>query len=545
MPKLYSLISSKLFDNQQTWLANSLLFILFFSIWFFPRFASIFSETLVFDDYLQWVDNSGLASENNICCNLSLDYRWLASILLCGLTSYLSDVFLGVLPSILAGLGAAGFALLLFKTIKEWGVPLFSALLIPTLILCHPILNELTLWNLTFVGTIWYFFCVLAFRLLSADLTPIRMIFAFLLLTIVMLACEYCSIVFFLLTIAEVMFVYISTSTINIKNSLVKMTIYIVVGLLHILQMKLTDYFINIDEGSRGLIAVTSFAAYMDEKIHGVFNILVNCYMTPLSYYIGIEAAYGAWKWVPVSITLATLITCLILRQSLLVCITAVLATIILPVLPIAPFFLSVQSPESWRVSIPSLIGISLTLLPWIIIVLKNNNLKKYSLSYNIIIISIVSLLVPITYAESRLRVVEAAYDDELAGHIKQYWLNKETNYHVGLIQDGKSISDYSEPASRLSAAYHKRGIISGLNHQFSWRGFLKYHGLSPVELELPANHYFERVERFCKLNSDKCRLDIKQKAQLACEETPDFVQSGTGFRVKHLTNEKITVICQ
>ena len=54
-----------------------------------------------------------------------------------------------------------------FKLLFKWSSPFYLALLLPLLVISHPVVNEITLWKTTFPASLWMFFCLAGFLLVD------------------------------------------------------------------------------------------------------------------------------------------------------------------------------------------------------------------------------------------------------------------------------------------------------------------------------------------------------------------------------------------
>ncbi len=118
----------------------------------------------------------------------------------------------------------------------------------------------------------------------------------------------------------------------------------------------------------------------------------------------------------------------------------------------------------------------------------------------------------------------------------------KQNRYRVGVISD-QSLTTNSPPelpATRISVAYGKRGLSSGFDQEFSWRGLLMLNGYHIVEL----NDGIASVVKGCEQRSEFCRLDLKDKLLRRCTDMPNYIDRINGIRLAHDIQDRVTAIC-
>ncbi|HET6266915.1 MAG TPA: hypothetical protein VFG11_04290, partial [Acidobacteriota bacterium] len=481
------------------------------------------------------------------------DYRWLSSLISCVVFQTLPTSSTSVIPKILAGLFFAAFSTLLFRLWVHWSVPTVIAVLAPLVIIFHPIVNEITLWNGTATFSLWLGCCLAAYLLIEKDRPKWQQFVGLTLLVLVVLAYEIYLVTFLVLILAEPMIKAVSGQPILWLEIKRKLTIFAVVAVFYVLQVVITRWMFGAP-GSRGFVAPLSFSGYLFEKVHGAFNLIVNCYMPLVSYYQGLEVAWSAWKWIPISIAGATLVFGFLARRSYWEALRLAGFSLLVPVVPTLPIFLASQSPESWRVSIPVLLAVCLTIvllttLIWNavrkvhsrILILQNHILALTAL------VAIFAIEVPITFAEARLRVFENHADRTLMQAVGGFWEAKglkQDQYRVGVISD-LSLTRYIPTeyvrAARISVAYGKRGLSSDFDHDFSWRGLLMLNGYRVVELDDGIASVVTR----CEERPEFCRLDLRDELLRRCANMPNYIHRLNGFRLVHDIEDRITAICQ
>lgn len=539
----------------------------YFLIWLLPRIPAIASNTLHFDDFHFFlIINYPMETiyQAETCSIPPPDYRWIAFRIFCVLNQFFPGWPTSVIPKIIAGVFLAFFASLFFNLLFKWSVPFIPALLMPLVFIWNPIINEITLWNTTFVFPLWIAFCFAGFLLIDEMNSLLQRIFGISLLLIVVLAYEIYFTTFLILLLAEPVIKNLTNRKISWLSTSKKFGVFVAISGFYVFQVLMTKWMFG-EASGRGFINITSFSAFFSEKIHGVFNLIVNCYMPVLSYYTGIMIAWSGWKWIPIAVASMTFIIAIFTHKSLSKSLILGVFSLTLPIVPTLPVFIMSQSPESWRVSILVLLAACFSLIPIIIMLWSigenpNEKEKRYYLATLImsrgialaVLLGIFTIEVPVTFAEAKLRVVENNMDTLMVEKIKNYWETKgiiKDQFRVGVITNlGLQKSNYPDydSAKNITQAYHSRGLASALNFDYSWRGFLMYSGVHIVELGDPSTlNSSQNILKWCKARPEMCRLDLRVWFATQCVSNPDYEQSETGWRLVHDFKNKITVICR
>jgi hypothetical protein len=543
------------FIDRHTYLLFLLLLVGFYLTWLLPRFLAISANTLHFDDfYFFLIANHPLATikQASFCDVPPQDYRWFGYSIACVLERTLPTSSTSVIPKMLAGLFLSAFAALFFRLLVHWSVPTVIALLAPLVFIFHPIVNEITLWNSAALFSLWLGFCLAAYLLIEKDRPKWQQFAGLTLLVLVVLAYEIYLVSFFVLILAEPMIKTVSGQPILWLEIKRKLTIFVAIAAFYVLQVLMTRWMFGVPTG-RGFVTPRSFSGYFFEKVHGVFNLIANSYMPLVSYYQGLEVAWSAWKWIPISIAGATLIFGFFARRSYWEALRLAGFSLLLPVVPTLPIFLTSQSPESWRVSIPALFAVCLTIVLLATLIWKSvRKVRSRTLIFqgNILALTVLAAIfaieVPITFAEARLRVFENHADQTLMHEVGRFWAArglKQDQYRVGVISElslARYIPTEYVGATRISVAYGKRGLASDFDHDFSWRGLLVLNGYRVVELD----DGIASVVRGCEQRPEFCRLDLKDELLKRCANMPNYTHGLNGIRLAHDIEDRITAIC-
>lgn len=522
----------------------------YYLIWLLPRLPAISANSIHFDDFNLYA----IALESTICSVPPQDYRWIGIGLLCALENILPDWSIMVWPKLLAGLFLAMLAVLLSHLLMKWSVPILVALLAPVLFISHPILNEISLWNTTMPFPLWLLLTVLGYVLVDLDRPRWQRVSGFMFMVTVVLAYEIYLSCFLVLVFAEAAFRRLDGKSIDWLNVKNRLLLFFIVALFYVIQVLLTKWLFGVVTG-RGLVDITSLSSYLDTKLHGIFNLVVNCYMPLISYYTGIEFAWGAWKWIPLLMSGLIVVFGILARRSVIDLLTLLGFSLVMPVVPTLPLLLASQSPESWRVSVPVLLAIFLLAVLLMTLIWQagtrwTGNGRLATASKALVLIAMLGIMIiemPSTYAEARLRAFENQADSGLADTIAGYWLARgldKNDYSVGVITGlglPTNIPDEHKRASQLSVAYGQRGVTSAFLHDFSWRGFLMLHDFKTIEV----NDVEEGISEACARQLKHCRPYLKEHFSARCKDSPDFTHPGNGLRLVHEVTEKVTVVCR
>ena len=369
------------------------------------------------------------------------------------------------------------------------------------------------------------------------------------LLTVVIFSYEYLLVILLVLTVAEAFITQLAVGTFNIKRAIKLLFLFALFSVAYVVQAKIsTLYFYQVDEFSREVLAFSDLREMFVVKIRGSLNLLANVYMTPLSYFVPIENTWGTWKWIPIFISSITFLGVYHKTRKVLSSVLYAGFSGVIVVLPLLPLFLSSQSPESWRVSIPPLLGFSLGLLPLLIAANSQKNAPLIAYFARTMMLVLITVLSYISISESRLRVLENKLQDTLVNEIKDYWSDlgyAPSDYRVGRISgDHYHLMADLHPAQNMSVAYRKRGLQLDLLIDFAWRGRLLANGLSIVELQHEKSKFDLRYLSECPGESQQCDLALGNLLRAACRENPYTIQGETNIRIVHETTQRVSAIC-
>lgn len=531
-----------------------MVLVLYFAVWIAVRFDAIAANVLFTDDFLYFVDHSGSIIDYTSCGDPHKDYRWISFGIRCFAWTTIPSVTSSIIPKLLSGLFLAGFCFYLFKCLKSWAVPTVIALLTPIIFISHPIINEITLWNITVTYPLCLLFCAFSYFKLTHRDPLIVKVLAVGLLLIVVLIYEFYITTFLIFVLSEPLIKYVTGQKIEWRRSIWLMLVFIAISAFYIIQVKLTNALFPLaNESIRGIIEITSAGQFMNEKLHGIFNLLVNVFATPISFYTSLNVALSKWE----SIILIVIVSVFLLhywnKRRVFPALLVSAALVVLVIVPTLPILASSQSPESWRTSVPVLFSFTFCLiLLGLLIQLFAQRLWSIQTSVMLTgaLLTIPAvLLANVSYSEAQLRVKEIAVDDGLIDEIKSYWHEQGLNdneYRVGRISEFSytgQLEDFA--AQELSVAYHRRGLASAFSTDFAWRGKLIRSGLNVIELQTDDKTGF--IDGFienCHDSSQLCAFELFQFFKTSCVENSNYRQQETGFRLVHDKQKRITAIC-
>jgi hypothetical protein len=268
---------------------------------------------------------------------------------------------------------------------------------------------------------------------------------------------------------------------------------------------------------------------FLSEKIHGVVNLIVNLFIPVLTYHFDISTAFQKWEWIPFTfIGLAFIAVYAEQRRWSVACISAICIPIFL-ITPALVVFLSGQSPESWRVSIPSWFGFCLGLAMILDRIGRFLETTKNTSSWWILgclCAAIYAALFPVTRYESSLRVIAQQWDDTIIAEIRKFWDDRNDKDNppriYSIVHQNRVRSTIpSKLTTRLTVSYRYHGPISAFDYDWSWEGFVSISGFNPAN------------------NSE-----INKSLISLCRRSPDFEDKVSGMKIAHDQGRRLSLVC-
>lgn len=536
--------------------SRALIFVVFvgyFVVWLIPRYEPIMENALFYDDYLRV--SEGRATEANPCRFPAKDYRWVYDGILCGLEKVAPNFMLSRAPKLLSGVGISLFCVGLFCIFRRWRTPTLLAGSIPLIILCHPILNDITLWNIAGFFPLWLAFCSAAFLILGQSAGFASKSLAVFILSVVLFAYELYLITFLVLVFCEPFFCQATGARVSLSDSVKKAAIFVALGIVYILHRLVIEAWVGEQNiVSRDIVNFLSWDVFLREKLQATTNLLSNVYATPLSFYQPLLQSLSAWKWIPIVLSVGVGAITLLVDRSIFKAFAAGLFAVLAILLPSSPILLTDQNPSAWRIAVPILISSSIVLLFFQVQVSRflseiiNKRILKNSVIPIITALNVLlagSLVLP-AYYEAQLRATEFKLESNFINDIKSSSPFAPPHKMTVIIEaGGKLRADYalSNKAALLNSAYQYRGFQTSLTKPFSWRGKLVLHGIEPVELATLSNSkYREQIQSAC--TSRNCFFELGDVALDTCRTQPDIVETKIGLQAAYLVEQKISVIC-
>lgn len=521
--------------------------VFYLSITFFLRIAGLHDNVLYADDYLYFVSLKDTIISFEVCRFPVQDHRWIHIGNICISSVYFEDFALSPYPKVLANVFIAFFSFLTFIVFRAWGLGNALAILLPIILLTHPTVNEITLWNVSGTLSLIFFVVGVSYYLCSFVDKPLARVLGVLLLCGVAVTYEYYIVFFLLYALSEPVIRYALGRDFSTKKLLILISIFCAVSVFYIVQVSLSNWLFPDPFSFRGISADAVLVSGVSElltKLRALSNVLINVYMTPLSFYIRLEESWSLWKWVPITMVVSTFVIVIISSRSLIKAIALSSFCLLITLAPLVPLIASSQTPESWRVSIPATVAVIFGLIP---LLSHMKELFKSSLPSALIVVIVACLLGNASHAESNLRSFESSLESRLFDEISQFWEDKGMNKSkIGL---GRIVQNYSprvsgsHAAENLSIAFHRRGLTLSLKNTIAWRGHIIKQGFSVVEIEPENTGFVQSHSKGCLQASD-CRYELRDYFTARCLNSPDYIQPVTGIRVAHKVDENLSVIC-
>lgn len=554
------------------------IFLAYFVIWLFPRANAVMQNVLFMDDYAFGVYDPELIYSKTRDLSLPpVSYRWSFELVAYSWANFLpQEYFLSNLPKLVSGIFLSLFALFTYRLLVGWKVPQLVSLIIPAILISHPTINEITLWNIAHPVTFWMFLVILGFLIIEDASSPVRILFGMICLTVAVMGYEIYFVIFLVLIIAEPIIKRLTGMAHDLRSTKRKLIIFLAIAGIYVLQVTATKAFFPFREGAveegmggfdRGLTAFSHFtlSGYIITKLHGMSDLLVNAYMPLVSYYYDMITAMRKWEWIPITMALLTIVAAALNRRSKKDILLFGLFPLLLPLVPTLPTWFSKTTPEDWRVSVPVVFAACLALVPLFSFLCMAEiaeaagarariSLRQWLLVVIAVFVVIAQSLV-VQY-EANLRVLSNRLDKEVTNKIIQYWetLNlTQKDYAVGILGDSGYYKGYIETkgyldsSKELTAAYHKQDNIirSQFTIPWGWRGYLSHNGFRVVELtETDHPVWINIINRGCKLKPYLCRIELANEIQERCKSEPDLVHEATGLRLAHFPERKLTAVC-
>ena len=507
----------------------------YFLLWLGPRVAPIKANVLMAEDF-------GCSPEVHL-----KSYRPLLAADLALWNFVLGPEYLrSRLPKIFAGIYLALSAGITLSLLRRWGAPLSVAFIMPVFFLAHPIVNQLSLWNLI-TGLNLAMLLILAGYWIMKDASSAPMnIAAFSVLLWGLCGYQLYAAMFPVLLVGEFMIRRLHGTPMPRREIARKVAVMVLVTVFYAAYVVVSQRFFRLhDYGDRGFIspATMTVSSYLHDKWHGMTNMFANVFQPLISYYFGINAAWFAWKWVPVVIGGATFVCAALRKRRIGDVLIFSLSPLVLPGLTTLVLLPMSVTPSGWRVCGPVLFAFCLSLVPALSLVFGvdaspegNNPGSGLSLVKGAELVAVVLLAIllsyPVTAYDGRLRVSGKEKQLAVLKGIEQFWAEQ------GVVKERFAVTAWPEvkwgPSRYVVPGENKDIVVnfrkvsavdySSLLAQF-WAPFAAYYGFNTIDGSRISPGLTRRLESLCA--------------------SADKGQYGLPLAVTHLEAEKISVICR
>jgi len=509
---------------------------IYFALWLVPRIAPIKANVMMAEDYCN-VPAVHLGTYRPLLfADLAL---WNAVI---G-KEYLQTVF----PKLLAGVYISLAGLFTVLMLRRWGSPMLVALLIPVFYVTHPIVNELSLWNLITGLNLSLLLIVIGYFLLG-DVSSKKQAFAgFFFMATGVSGYQIHAGLLPVLFIGEFIIKRVNGIPFGLKESAQKVIIIVAVMATYFAYFAIARSILGYhDYGSRGLPSLSSstLTVFLSDKWHGITNMYANLFQSMISYYFGIESSWRYWKWISPALGAATFFAALSAGRSKTDALLFSFTPVLLPVFATLVLLASDVTPSGWRVCAPTLYAFCLSLTPLMTLMIRGRSQRiiepgRESYAINKVVPVVVTLLwlafsFPVIAYDGDLRVQAKEQDERLLREIADYWRTK------GIPRAGYSVTVYPQDrngARGIPVEQKGRGIVVNFNK------------LGPNDYtNLPRQFWSQVLEHygFCPLYISPDNKELRKCMDAACgKEEEKARQAMAELEIVHLEKQKLSVICR
>ncbi len=531
-----------------------ILFFVYFIVWLLPRYESIDQNVRFYDDYLRVSEGRPKAADP--CRFPAKDNRWVFDSGMCLAEEHAPEFLNSSGPKLLGGGGLALFAIVLCLCMRSWRFPIAVSVSAPLLLLSHPTINDMSLWNIVGPGGMILALFAFCYLILDRRQSSLGVWLVVSLLLVLLFTAELYLIIFLLLAVSELGTRASSGLRPDFIESIKKCSIFLLLAIVYLLSRWAAAAWFGAENiTARGLVNSLSMNEYLSTKYQAVTNVLSNVYATPLSQFFSIEFALASWRWLALLIPICAGCAAYLRTRSVSQCVLYTAFAGFLMLLPTAPFLLTDQNPTAWRVAVPSLVALMI-----VIAMVQNLIVSKFADSANAssgefatILVLVFNLGLALVFsvsskAESDLRATEYRLENRFLSDIQA--LKPSNNRASVLLEIDAQPLTKSIPslrASQLNVAYVHRGLNLSLDSDFSWRGKLREHDFEPVELIAePKSKYSQDVLELCEASSEfDCRLGYETEALAHCRKMPMLVEPTLGLQASYFKPLELSVICR
>jgi hypothetical protein len=322
------------------------------------------------------------------------------------------DYLQTIVPKLLGGIWTVLLALLTANILRRRSSSVVVYAGIPLLFLSHPIVNELTLFNVMVPAMLSMLLAVLAFVVIEKQLTLRRGAAATLLLAGSISGYQINLTVFALLVVFAATADVVSGRAASVKRLMLSAAVLASAVLLYLGYVAASVHLMGIRSwGARGLIAPEGFrlAEVVHVKWHGATNMLAGVTQPGLSWFLSAEAAWRMWS-IPFAVLGLLFVAGVAWRRRLSAAAWASLGFLLLLAIPPAILFTMNVTPEGWRVDGPALYAFALVIALAALAWESNNAVARATMTASLVVLIGISMF--LTRWDAGLRA-EAAHRDE------------------------------------------------------------------------------------------------------------------------------------
>jgi len=382
------------------------------------------------------------------------------------------------------------------------GGGLFS-LLITLLFAWHPIINDISAWNVQGFELVACILSLYGFRI--AWRANIRSFFySVILITCslatyqLMIPIPMCLSIMFFLHYGVVENEWKWKAFFSVVGSLITSTILYLIHVFFVSPMIF---------GASGNISMNS-PFYLLTKLNGVLmqtiNLYLNLFYSIFSFYIGAPRALSLWKYAPLTIAGIGALTIMLALWKKRIRIwnapALMLVWVALPFVAILPLWL-INFYTEWRISVIVLIA-QLSVVASIAGLLARNiqmnriSGQNYSPNFVLkwgmfsVIVIVATLTLPVTSADSKMRLDDYRHDLAIIDSIKQFRdsSNASALYRVAYIEDERKVLSLNGSESVLMKANYIINTYSTFSYGKIWaEAMFRWYGIQSIPLDEAA----------------------------------------------------------
>jgi hypothetical protein len=538
------------------WPSSAFLLAAFYVVWASPRLGALIGNPFMYDDYYIGTQSAQDLFQGGATAYLDswrpiqyLEYRFFDVLL----SPFGKPFVFTAAPKLLGGLYVSTAAVLAYQALRDCSVRGAIAFLCLALFLVHPVVNEITLWNNAHADSLALCLALLSDRILATRNFPRRFVLASVSAVLAVLTYQ-----FYLMVLPTMAFLRMTIESVNsnkvcLAGARERMGIFCLGAVAYLSYMWASTVIFGVAE-PRGFVHSVSLSDFMQVKLHGVVNLLVNLTMPIVSFYLGIASGWKHWEAPFLTIALCAIILVLIGRYRVVVGGLIVAGIIGLPVLTTLPTFIISQTPESWRISVPAALAFALSLaavghlatVTYIELFDKFRNPVPVAAGGIAAVLAIVVGIVAHYDALQRVFIYKAdlALTDDVSNFWEKHGISKKYFFVGRVTVPHLPLGTYYTRPPDITKSYQKTVTGSAFDNEFSWRGFLAFRGLHSAELESVYHNSIEKTKAICMHRGLHCALTLRRQLVRRCMENPDYVQHDTGRRVVHVLSEHISAVC-